>query len=82
MIGERPLPEALGRGESCGACSQTRSVKRFVVNIRDKRSPEAKVVITTAAGEEARVDHGDGPMVREPTTGKFRRTRVAVRGSP
>jgi transposase len=54
------------------------SVKRFVLSIRGKRSPEAKVVITTAAGEEAQVDYGDGPMVRDPTTGKYRRTRLFV----
>jgi transposase len=54
------------------------SVKRFVVSVRGKRSLEAKVVISTAAGEEAQVDYGDGPMVREPTTGKFRRTRLFV----
>ena len=25
-------------------------------------------------GEEAQVDYGDGPMVRDPNTGKYRRT--------
>ena len=35
----------------------------------------ARVVITTAPGEEAQVDYGDGPMVRDAATGKFRRTR-------
>jgi hypothetical protein len=35
-------------------------------------------VITTALGEEAQVDYGDGPMVRDATTRKFRRTRLFV----
>ena len=40
--------------------------------------PEARVVITTAPGEEGQVDYGDGPMVRDPATGKYRRTRLFV----
>ena len=28
--------------------------------------------------EEAQVDYGDGPMVRDPQTGKYRRTRLFV----
>ena len=39
---------------------------------------EARAVITTAPGEEAQVDYGDGPMVRDPATGKYRRTRLFV----
>ncbi len=39
---------------------------------------EARVVIVTAPGEEAQVDYGDGPMVRYPATGKYRRTRLFV----
>jgi hypothetical protein len=35
-------------------------------------------VITSAPGEEAQVDYGDGPMVRSPETGKYRRTRLFV----
>jgi len=33
-------------------------------------------VIETAPGEEAQVDYGTGPMVRDPQTGKYRRTRL------
>jgi hypothetical protein len=29
-------------------------------------------------GEEGQVDYGDGPMVRHPATGKYRRTRLFV----
>src|ERR1035437_5294168 len=32
----------------------------------------------TAAGEEAQVDYGTGPMVRDPQSGKYRRTRLFV----
>ena len=41
-------------------------------------SPEAHPVIETAPGEEGQVDYGDGPMVRHPETGKYRRTRLFV----
>ena len=42
----------------------------------DHRKPRA--VIVTAPGEEAQVDYGTGPMVRDPQTGKYRRTRLFV----
>ena len=35
-------------------------------------------MIETAPGEEAQVDYGAGPMVRDPQTGKYRRTRLFV----
>jgi transposase len=54
------------------------SVKRFVRKLRRCTSPEARVVITTAPGEEAQVDYGEGPMVRYPGTGKYKRTRLFV----
>ena len=54
------------------------SVKRFVRKLRGKQSPEARVVIETAPGEEAQVDYGAGPMVRDTQTGKYRRTRLFV----
>jgi hypothetical protein len=54
------------------------SVRRFVVALRGSTVPEARVVITTAPGEEGQVDYGDGPMVRVPATGKYRRTRLFV----
>ena len=54
------------------------SVKRFVRKLRGVTTPEARVVIETAPGEEAQVDYGDGPMVRDPQTGKYRRTRLFV----
>ena len=54
------------------------SVRRFVVTLRGAAPVEARVVITTAPGEEAQVDDGEGPMVRDPGTGKYRRTRLFV----
>jgi len=47
-------------------------VKRCVARHKAVTSPEAHPVIETAPGEEAQVDHGDGPMVRHPKTGKSR----------
>lgn len=35
-------------------------------------------MIETAPGREAQVDYGEGPMVRHPETGKYRRTRLFV----
>src|SRR5437879_5658834 len=54
------------------------SVKRFIVGLRGKSSPEACAVIETAPGEECQVDYGSGPMVRDSGSGKYRRTRLFV----
>jgi transposase len=54
------------------------SVKRFVRKLRGARSPEARVVIETPPSEEGQVDYGSGPMVRDPQSGKYRRTRMFV----
>jgi transposase len=83
------IAEALDRGRNAmaiwqdlvddhGFTARYASVRRFVVTLRGTSSPEARVVITTAPGEEAQVDYGDGPMVRYPETGKYRRTRLFV----
>src|SRR5262249_54064257 len=45
---------------------------------RPSYSPQPRAVIITAPGEEAQVDYGTGPMVRDPKTGKYRRTRLFV----
>ncbi len=52
------------------------SVKRFVRELRGSSVNLAHPTISTAPGEEAQVDYGDGPMVRHPETGKYRRTRL------
>src|SRR5437762_2193404 len=54
------------------------TVQRFVVKLRGASQPEASGIIRTAAGEECQVDYGTGPMVREPQSGKYRRTRLFV----
>src|SRR2546428_11413354 len=59
-----------------GFPAQFASVRRFVVTLHGARTPEAHPVIVTAPGEEGQLDYGDGPMVRHPGTGKYRRTRL------
>jgi len=58
--------------------AQYASVRRFVRKLCGEPGREARCVITTAPGEEAQVDYGSGPMVRDPETGKYRRTRLFV----
>jgi transposase len=81
--------EALGRGRNAVAIWQDlvddhgfaagyASVRRFVLKLRGAAPVEARVVITTAAGQEGQVDYGEGPMVRDQATGKYRRTRLFV----
>jgi len=84
------IAEALGRGRNAmaiwqdlvddhGFVARYASVRRFVVTLRGAAPAEARVVITTAPGEEGQVDYGgDGPMVRDPSTGKYRRVRLFV----
>ena len=54
------------------------SVRRFVRGLREAGSPDARVIIETRPGEECQVDYGTGPMVRDPDSGKYRRTRLFV----
>jgi len=61
-----------------GFASSYQSVQRFVRKRRGVQTPEARVVIVTAAGQEAQVDYGTGPMVRDPASRKYRRTRLFV----
>ena len=61
-----------------GFAGRYASVKRFVRKLCGSSAPEARVVIETAPGEEAQVDYGTGPMVRDPQTRKYRRTRLFV----
>ena len=83
------IVNALGRGRNAMAIWQDlvddhgfpagyASVRRFVSTVRQQPAVEARAVITTDVGEEAQVDYGDGPMVRDPDTGKYRRTRLFV----
>jgi len=61
-----------------GFASSYQSVQRFVRKLRGAQRPEARVVIVTAPGQEAQVDYGTGPMVRDPESRKYRRTRLFV----
>jgi transposase len=61
-----------------GFVARYASVRRFVRRLRGAAPIDARVVITTAPGEESQVDYGEGPMVRHPVTGKYRRTRLFV----
>jgi transposase len=84
------IEEALRRGRNAmgiwqnlvddhGFRAKYSSVKRFVEHLRGATPVEARVVIRTAPGEEAQVDYaGDGPMVRDRNTGKYRRARLFV----
>jgi len=83
------IVDAVGRGRNAmaiwqdlvddhGFAAHYASVRRFVQALRGRGPLDARVVITTAAGEEAQVDYGEGPMVRSPQTGKYRRTRLFV----
>jgi transposase len=83
------IEEALGRRRNAmgifqhlvdahGFAHSYASVRRYVIKLRGATTPEACAVIETAPGEEAQVDYGDGPMVRDPESGKYRRTRLFV----
>ena len=61
-----------------GFAGRYASVRRYVRRVRGGLTPEPSGIIETAPGEEAQVDYGEGPMVRDPTRGKYRRTRLFV----
>src|SRR5437763_6955730 len=61
-----------------GFVGEYQAEKRYVRKLRGPQRPEAVGIILTAPGEEAQVDYGSGPMVRDPKTGKYRRTRLFV----
>jgi transposase len=64
--------------DTYGFAAGYQSVRRFVHKLHPSSSLEACSVIETAPGEEAQVDYGTGPMVRDPLSGKYRRTRLFV----
>jgi hypothetical protein len=83
------IQQGLGRGRNAMAIWQDlvsdhgfphgyQTVKRFVRKLRGSESPPAVGIILTAVGEEAQVDYGSGPMVRDSQSGKYRRTRLFV----
>src|SRR5271155_2547458 len=64
--------------DSHGFTGAYQSVRRFVRNVRGAATPEVRAIIETPAGEECQVDYGTGPMVRDPDSGKYWRTRLFV----
>jgi transposase len=64
--------------DSHGFAGGYQSVRRLVRNLRGAATAEARAIIETPAGEECQVDYGTGPMVRDPDSGKYRRTRLFV----
>ena len=49
-----------------GFAGRYASVRRYVRRVRGDTTPEPSGIIETVAGEEAQVDYGEGPMVRDP----------------
>jgi hypothetical protein len=49
-----------------GFAHNYQSVQRFVRKLRGTRTPEARIVIVTAPGQEAQVDYGSGPWCWTP----------------
>jgi len=81
------IAHAIGRGrnlvsiwqelvERHGFEGSYESLKRFARRLQPDLGKVAHPRIETAPGLEAQVDYGDGPMVRHPETGKYRRTRL------
>jgi len=64
--------------DSHGFAGRYASVKRFVRRLRGQPVKSACAVIVTPPAEEAQVDYGSGPMVRDPLSGRYRRTRLFV----
>ncbi len=64
--------------DSYGFGGGYQSVLRYVRKLRAIAPREARAIIETPIGEECQVDYGTGPMVRDPVTGKYRRTRLFV----
>src|ERR1700740_2498276 len=83
------IEEKLSRGRNAKAIWQDlvtdygypgdyQTVKRFVRRLGGSKLPQPAGIILTEPGEEAQVDYGSGPRVRDPQTGKYRRTRLFV----
>jgi hypothetical protein len=83
------IAEALGRGRNAmaiwqdlvddhGFAARYASVRRSSQRCAAPRRPSRGRDHPTAPGEEGQVDYGDGPMVRDATSGKYRRTRLFV----
>jgi transposase len=83
------IEQALARGRNAKAIWQDlfddhgftggyQSVKRFIQKLHGASTKQPCAVIFTNPGEEAQVDYGEGPMVRDPQSNRYRRTRLFV----
>ena len=83
------IEQALTRGRNAKAIWQDlvddhgfvggyQSVKRFINKLRGASAQQPCAVIVTQPGEEGQVDYGEGPLVRDPQSGRHRRTRLFV----
>lgn len=61
-----------------GFAARYASVKRFVRKLCGLETPEARVVIETPPGQQAQVDYGEGPMVRDRIHGTTKRQVLAM----
>ena len=61
-----------------GFAARYNSVRRFVLKLGRRPGIEAHPVITTSPGKETQVDNGEGPMILDPQSGKYRRSRLFV----
>jgi len=83
------IEQALGRGRNAKAIWQDlvddhgftggyQSVKRFIQKLHGASKRQPCAIIVTKPGEEAQVDYGEGPLVRDPQSNRYRRTRLFV----
>jgi hypothetical protein len=61
-----------------GFTGRYQSVKRFVSQLRGRAGSPACAVTITPSGEQVQVDYGTGPMVCDPHSGRYQRTRMFV----
>src|SRR5450432_405058 len=61
-----------------GFAARYNSVRLFPIKLRGQKVPEPHPTIVTEPGQEGQVDYGEGPMVRDAATGKYRRARLFV----
>jgi len=83
------IEQALTRGRNAKAIWQDlvddhgftggyQSVKRFIHKLHGASEKQPCAIIVTKPGEEAQVDYGEGPLVRDPQSNRYRRTRLFV----
>ena len=69
LAGRNAMPTWQDLVDLHGFTGAYETVKRFVRKQHGAQTPEARAVILTAPGEEAQVDYGTGPLVRDSTSG-------------